>query len=137
MGVLQLSENDSRFVTRTEWLDNNIEVDEKIDKVDRKHTDALNNLSIKVERQSILQEQSLVSQKKSEKHLEKLSETMGSFGNKFTDMEYQVKDHSRQLETVSEVIKKKKDYSATVVGAVITGIFGVIVASIGFAAAFF
>ena len=68
--MLQLSENDSRFVTRTEWLDNNIKVDEKIDKVDRKHTDALNNLSIKVERQSILQEQSLESQKKSEKHLE-------------------------------------------------------------------
>ena len=52
MGVLQLSENDSRFVTRTEWLDNNIKVDEKIDKVDRKHTDALNNLSIKVERKA-------------------------------------------------------------------------------------
>ena len=39
-GVLQLSENDSRFVTRTEWLDNNIKVDEKIDKIDRKHTEA-------------------------------------------------------------------------------------------------
>ena len=46
-GVLQLSENDSRFVTRTEWLDNNIKVDEKIDKVDRKHTDALKQLIYK------------------------------------------------------------------------------------------
>ena len=57
--MLQLSENDSRFVTRTEWLDNNIKVDEKIDKIDRKHTEALNNLTVKVERQSILQEQTL------------------------------------------------------------------------------
>ncbi|MDU0485547.1 MULTISPECIES: hypothetical protein [Staphylococcus] len=132
-----MSENDNHFVTRTEWLDNNIKVDKKIDKIDRKHTDALNDLSVKVERQSVLQEQSLVSQQKSEKHLEKLSETMGNFGDKFVDMEYQVKDHSKQLKTVSEAIKQKKNYNATVVGAVITGIFGVIIASIGFAAAFF
>ncbi|WP_210142078.1 hypothetical protein [Staphylococcus sp. GDY8P57P] len=132
-----MSENDSRFVTRTEWLDNNIKVDKKIDKIDRKHTDALNDLSVKVERQSVLQEQSLVSQQKSEKHLEKLSETMGNFGDKFVDMEYQVKDHSKQLKMVSEAIKQKKNYNATVVGAVVTGIFGVIIASIGFAAAFF
>lgn len=132
-----MPERDDRFVSRTEWLDNNIKVDEKIDKIDRKHTDALNNLTVKVERQSILQEQTLESQKKSEGHLEKLSETVGNFGNKFIDMEYQVKDHSKQLETMSEVIKKKKDYSATVVGAVITGIFSVIVAAIAFASAFF
>lgn len=61
-----MPEKDDRFVSRTEWLDNNIKVDEKIDKIDRKHTEALNNLTVKVERQSILQEQTLESQKKSE-----------------------------------------------------------------------
>ena len=48
-------------------------------------------------------------------------------------MDYQVKDHSKQLESMSEVIKKKKDYNATVAGAIITGIFAVIVAAITFA----
>lgn len=132
-----MPEKDDRFVSRTEWLDNNIKVDEKIDKIDRKHTEALNNLTVKVERQSILQEQTLESQKKSEGHLEKLSETVSNFGNKIIDMDYQVKDHSKQLESMSEVIKKKKDYNATVAGAIITGIFAVIVAAITFATVFF
>ena len=62
---------------------------------------------------------------------------MSNFGNKIIDMDYQVKDHSKQLESMSEVIKKKKDYNATVAGAIITGIFAVIVAAITFATAFF
>ena len=33
---------------------------------------------------------------------------MSNFGREFTDVKYQVKDHSKQLETFSEVIKENK-----------------------------
>ena len=34
---------------------------------------------------------------------------MKKFGEDFTDVKYQVKDHTKQLETFSEVIKENKD----------------------------
>ena len=82
---------------------------QKIDENDKRHTSELKDLNNKVDKQIIYQKQAFESQARSEKHLEKLNETMKKFGEDFTDVKYQVKDHTKQLETFSEVIKENKD----------------------------
>lgn len=137
MGVLTLQEKDERFVLREEFLDSNGKIYNKINENDKKHTEELKDLSNKVDKQIIYQEKAFESQERSEKHLEKLSETMSNFGREFTDVKYQVKDHSKQLETFSEVIKEKQGYNVKIVVAIISGTASVFVGALGFAAAFF
>ena len=58
---------------------------------------------------------------------------MKKFGEDFTDVKYQVKDHSKQLETFSEVIKEKQGYNVKIIVAIISGIASVLVGALGFA----
>lgn len=132
-----MQEKDERFVSRKEWMDNTSEIHRKIDENDKRHTSELKDLNNKVDKQIIYQEKAFESQARSEKHLEKLSETMSSFGKEFTDVKYQVKDHTKQLETFSEVIKEKQGYNVKIIVAIISGIASVLVGALGFAAAFF
>ncbi|WP_353318786.1 hypothetical protein [Staphylococcus hominis] len=132
-----LQEKDERFVLREEFLDSNGKIYNKINENDKKHTEELKDLNNKVDKQIIYQEKAFESQSRSEKHLEKLSETMSSFGKEFTDVKYQVKDHTKQLETFSEVIKEKQGYNVKIIVAIISGIASVLVGALGFAAAFF
>ena len=137
MGVQTLQEKDERFVSRKEWMDNTSEIHRKIDENDKRHTSELKDLNNKVDKQIIYQEKAFESQARSEKHLEKLSETMSNFGKEFTDVKYQVKDHTKQLETFSEVIKEKQGYNVKIIVAIISGIATVLTGALGFAAAFF
>ncbi|BFL77980.1 hypothetical protein QP635_02865 [Staphylococcus hominis] len=132
-----MQEKDERFVLREEFLDSNGKIYNKINENDKKHTEELKDLNNKVDKQIIYQEKAFESQSRSEKHLEKLSETMSSFGKEFTDVKYQVKDHTKQLETFSEVIKEKQGYNVKIIVAIISGIASVLVGALGFAAAFF
>ncbi|MEB5791885.1 hypothetical protein MXE45_00020 [Staphylococcus hominis] len=132
-----LQEKDERFVLRKEFIDSNRDIYNKINENDKKHTEELKDLNNKVDKQIIYQKQAFESQARSEKHLEKLSDTMSNFGKEFTDMKYQVKDHSKQLETFSEVIKEKQGYNVKIIVAIISGIASVLVGALGFAAAFF
>ena len=132
-----MQEKDERFVLREEFLDSNGKIYNKINENDKKHTEELKDLNNKVDKQIIYQEKAFESQERSEKHLEKLSETMSNFGKEFTDVKYQVKDHTKQLETFSEVIKEKQGYNVKIIVAIISGIASVLVGALGFAAAFF
>lgn len=132
-----MQEKDERFVSRKEWIDNTSEIHRKIDENDKRHTSELKDLNNKVDKQIIYQEKAFESQARSEKHLEKLSETMSNFGKEFTDVKYQVKDHTKQLETFSEVIKEKQGYNVKIIVAIISGIATVLTGALGFAAAFF
>ena len=92
-----MQEKDERFVLREEWIDNTSQIYKKIDENDKRHTSELKDLNNKVDKQIIYQKQAFESQARSEKHLEKLNETMKKFGEDFTDVKYQVKDHSLSL----------------------------------------
>lgn len=81
---------------------------EKINDNDRKHTDAIYELNSKVDKQTLLQQQTFDSQKKSEKHLEKLNETMTNIGSEMTDIKYKVKTHDDKLQSVQGVINEKQ-----------------------------
>ena len=66
---LALSENDEKYVLRHEWERNNGKIYERINENDRKQTEAINNLNSKVDKQTLIQEQTYESQKKQESHL--------------------------------------------------------------------
>lgn len=125
--------DENKFVLRHEWESARGKIYEKINENDRKHTEALNNLEKTVDKQTMLQERSFESQERSEKHLEKLNNTMESFGKDFNDVRYKVQSHDEKLQSVQGIISDKQKGNVQITTAIISGIFMVIVAAIGLA----
>lgn len=129
--------DENKFVLRHEWECARGKIYEKINENDRKHTEALNNLEKTVDRQTILQERSFESQARSEKHLEKLNNTMENFGRDFNDVRYKVQSHDEKLQSVQGIISEKQKANVQITTVFISGVFTVIVAAIGLAKYFF
>ena len=102
-------ESDDRYVLRHEWERGQGKTYEKINEVDRKHTESIAALNNKVDRQTVLQEKAFESQSRSEKHLEKISESMGNMGERVNDLEYETKTNMKELSTVKQDIDSKKN----------------------------
>ena len=133
MGVLKLSEKDDKYVLRSEWLHNTGKIYERINENDRKHLEAYNSLNSKIERQTGLQEKQFGSQERQEKHLEKISDVVESFGNEFKDVQYTVRSHDTQLEQINKSILEKQKGNVQVVVALIGGGTSIIAAAVGLA----
>lgn len=133
MGVLKLSEKDDKYVLRSEWLHNTGKIYERINENDRKHLEAYNSLNSKIERQTGLQEKQFESQERQEKHLEKISDVVESFGNEFKDVQYTVRSHDTQLEQINKSISEKQKGNVQVVVALIGGGTSIIAAAVGLA----
>ncbi|MEX5651214.1 hypothetical protein AB1J05_01715 [Staphylococcus cohnii species complex 1658] len=128
---------ENKYVLRHEWERSRGKLNERINEVDKKHTDAINTLNNKVDKQTLLQEKAFESQERSEKHLEKLSDTMTTFGEDFGEIKYKVRSHEEKLVNFQGIIDEKQKGNAQITGIIITGIFSVIVAAIGAAQLFF
>lgn len=133
MGVLKLSEKDDKYVLRSEWLHNTGKIYERINENDKKHLEAYNSLNSKIERQTGLQEKQFESQERQEKHLEKISDVVESFGNEFKDVQYTVRSHDTQLEQINKSILEKQKGNVQVVVALIGGGTSIIAAAVGLA----
>lgn len=129
--------DDNKFLQKHEFEAAKNKIYERINDNDRKHTDAINSLEKTVDRQISVQERSFESQERSEKHLEKLSGTMERLGDEVVDIKYKVKTHDDKLLSVQGAITEKQKGNAAITGYIISGIFAVIVAAIGFAQVFF
>ena len=128
-----MSENDEKYVLRHEWERNTGKIYEKINENDRKHTEAINNLNNKVDKQTVIQEQTYESQKKQESHLEKISDKMTDFVSEVNDLRYEVKGHDEQIKSFSQILTKKQTLNVGIATAIVTGIFGLLSAAIGLA----
>lgn len=129
--------DENRFLQKHEFEAAKNKIYERINENDRKHTEAINTLEKTVDRQISVQERSFESQERSEKHLEKLSGTMERLGGEIVDIKYKVKTHDDTLNSVKNTISEKQKGNAAITGYIISGIFAVIVAAIGFAQVFF
>lgn len=129
--------DESKFLKKHEFESAKNKIYERINDNDKKHTEAINKLEKTVDKQTSLQERSFESQARSEKHLEKLSGTMERLGVEVIDIKYKVKTHDEALASVKETISEKQKGNAAITGYIISGIFAVIVAAIGFAQVFF
>lgn len=81
--------SEDKYVLRHEWERSRGKLNERINEVGNKHTDNFNSLLNKVDRQTLLQEKAFESQSRSEKHLEKMSESLATVGTRVTDLEYE------------------------------------------------
>lgn len=128
-----MSQEEDKYVLRSEWLHNTGKIYERINENDRKHLEAYNSLNSKIERQTGLQEKQFESQERQEKHLEKISDVVESFGNEFKDVQYTVRSHDTQLEQINKSISEKQKGNVQVVVALIGGGTSIIAAAVGLA----
>ncbi|MCD8825442.1 hypothetical protein OXR01_12890 [Staphylococcus gallinarum] len=88
---------EDKYVLRHEWENSRGKIHQRINDVDKKHTDSYNQLLNKVDQQTLLQQKSFESQEKSEKHLEKISESLTTVGTRVTDLEYKTQAHGEKI----------------------------------------
>lgn len=118
---------------RHEWERNRGKIYEKINENDRKQTEAISSLNNKVDKQTLIQEQTYESQKKQESHLEKISDKMTGFVSEVNDLRYEVKGHDEQLKSFSQILTKKQTFNVGIATAIVGGIFSLLTAAVGLA----
>lgn len=125
--------NDDKPVTQYTLEVEKGKIYRKIDENHRIQSDKINALEVTINRQVTLQENTYESQKNTERHLEKLNETMSKVGDEVVHIKYKVKSHDDTLQSVSGALsEKQKDNTAIAVG-LIAATGGVIGAAISVA----
>nr|WP_279390484.1 hypothetical protein [Staphylococcus sp. NRL 19/737] len=128
---------EDKYVLRHEWERHNGKIYEKINQNEIKHNKEMSELNNKVDKQTTIQQQSFESQARSEKHLEKLSDTMTSIGSEMTDIKYTVKGHDEKINAIQGVIDTKQKGSVQIITVTISTVGVVVAAAFGFAQVFF
>lgn len=98
---------EDKYILRHEYERGQGKVHERINEVDNRHKDNYNQLLNKVDRQTIYQKQQFESQERSEKHLESMSHSMSKVGTRLTDLEYESKSHSKDIQGLMGTLDKK------------------------------
>ena len=120
---------EDKYVLRHEWENSRGKIHQRINDVDSKHTDLHNQLLSKVDRQTLLQEKSFESQERSEKHLEKMSESLSTVGTRVTDLEYENKANKKDIESLQGTLREKTKGNTQVIVAWI-GVAGVVLPAV-------
>lgn len=108
--------DEDKYVLRHEWEKSKGKIHEHINEVDNKHTDNFNNLLNKLDRQTLLQEKAFESQSRSEKHLEKMSESLSTVGTRVTDLEYETKSHEKEIKSLQGTVEAEAKGNREVIG---------------------
>ncbi|WP_278925349.1 hypothetical protein [Staphylococcus auricularis] len=116
---------EDKYVLRDEWQESKGKINEKIKDVDYKHTNNYNQLLNKIDQQTLLQKKSFESQEKSEKHLEKISESLGHVGDRVRSLEYDTVTNQKDIEHIRNIIKDEAKGNRDIIVAWI-GVVGVV-----------
>ena len=108
--------DEDKYVLKHEWEKAKGKLHERINEVDSKHTDNFNSLLNKVDRQTLLQEKAFESQSRSEKHLEKMSESLSTVGTRVTDLEYETKSHEKEIKNLQGTVEAEAKGNREVIG---------------------
>lgn len=107
---------EDKYVLRHEWENSRGKIHQRLNDVDKKHTDSYNQLLNKVDRQTLLQEKAFESQARSEKHLEKMSESLSTVGTRVTDLEYETKSHEKEIKSLQGTVEAEAKGNREVIG---------------------
>ena len=99
---------DDKFVSKHEWEIGRGKIHERINEIDLKHTENYNKMLRAMDRQTLLQENALESQRKSESYLENMSTSLKGMTDKVIDLEYRTKDNEDSLESIKKTIDEEK-----------------------------
>ncbi|WNM55364.1 hypothetical protein CoNPh27_CDS0098 [Staphylococcus phage S-CoN_Ph27] len=83
------------------------EIQKQINEVDTKHTENYNNLINRIDVQTVVQRNTYESQKKSEKHLEKISENISSVGTRVTKLEFANETNEKEIKKMQTTLEEK------------------------------
>ena len=108
--------DEDKYVLKYEWEKTKGKLHERINEVDNKHTANFNSLLNKVDRQTLLQEKAFESQARSEKHLEKMSESLSTVGTRVTDLEYETKSHEKEIKSLQGTVEAEAKGNREVIG---------------------
>lgn len=108
--------DEDKYILKHEWEKAKGKIHERINEVDIKHTDNFNNLLNKLDRQTLLQEKAFESQARSEKHLEKMSESLSTVGTRVTDLEYETKSHEKEIKSLQGTVEAEAKGNREVIG---------------------
>lgn len=107
---------EDKYVLRHEWENSRGKIHQRINDVDSKHTNNYNQLLNKVDQQTLLQQKSFESQEKSEKHLKKISDSLTTVGTRVTDLEYNVKTHGKDIQSLQGTLETEVKGNKEVIG---------------------
>lgn len=107
---------EDKYVLRHEWENSRGKIHQRINDVDSKHTNNYNQLLNKIDQQTLLQQKSFESQEKSEKHLEKISDSLTTVGTRVTDLEYNVKTHGKDIQSLQGTLETEVKGNKEVIG---------------------
>ncbi|MDW3991813.1 hypothetical protein QI303_03075 [Staphylococcus saprophyticus] len=107
---------EDKYVLRHEWENSRGKIHQRINDVDSKHTNNYNQLLNKVDQQTLLQQKSFESQEKSEKHLEKISDSLSTVGTRVTDLEYNIKTHGKDIQSLQGTLETEVKGNKEVIG---------------------
>lgn len=99
---------DDKYVSKHEWEIGRGKLHERINEIDQKHTENYNKMLRAMDRQTLLQENALESQKKSENYLETMSGNLKHMIDRVVDLEYRTKDNEDSLESIKKTIDEEK-----------------------------
>lgn len=130
-------EKKSEFVPRHEWERSRGKINQKINEVDAKHTENYNILNNKIDKQTLLQEQSIQEQKDATSELKEINKSLTGFNTRVIDLEYKTKENSKEINSVKGSLDERQKSNTNIITATITVIGSIIVAIIGLAQYFF
>lgn len=137
-------EEESKYVLRSEWIDSNGKIYERINMDKIEYNSKVSDLSNRIERQTDIAQRQLDSLERQEKNLEKqeghaakLEDVMDKLADDFVDIKYKVQNHSDKIKGFEGLIASKQQGNLQLTGIIVGAVVSVIVAAIGFAQVFF
>ena len=98
---------DDKFVSKHEWEIGRGKIHERINEIDLKHTENYNKMLRAMDRQTLVQENALESQKKSESYLENMSTSLKGMTDKVVDL---VEDTPRRVLLIKKISQTPPKY---------------------------
>ncbi|MDU2778523.1 hypothetical protein Southeast_023 [Staphylococcus phage Southeast] len=117
------------FLKIRDWESEKREIQKQINEVDTKHTENYNNLINRIDVQTVVQRNTYESQKKSEKHLEKISENISSVGTRVTKLEFANETNEKEIKKMQTTLEEKSKGNTNIIVAWI-GVVGVLLPSL-------
>lgn len=117
------------FLRIKDWESEKEKIRDRINEVDTKHTENYNKLINKIDVQTVVQRNTYESHKRSEKHLEKISQSISNVGERVTQLEFSNKNNEKEIKRIQTTLEEKSKGNTNIIVAWI-GVVGVLLPSL-------
>lgn len=126
-------ENESKFVLRTDYLEDRSKIYKEINKVDKRHTELHTDLRLLVTKLNENNKTLIDSQKVTNTTLEKINDNLSGFKDRISNVENVSNDTVKRVETIEKNTAEKQKGTLEIWVALIAIIPGILGAAAAFA----